>query len=92
VLAGLEPETIGRLVSIPTLSELRRGLGDLLAEGQRAGEVRPDIDPVTVADGLVTMVLALLIATLQTGGPPERAEGVMAVLDAALHRLDGPTA
>jgi AcrR family transcriptional regulator len=92
VLAGLEPETIGRLVEIPALNELRRGLGALLAEGQRVGDVRPDIDPVTVADGLVTMVLALLIATLQTGGPPERADGVMAVLDAALHRLEGPTA
>jgi AcrR family transcriptional regulator len=92
VLAGLEPETIGRLVEIPALNELRRGLGALLAEGQREGDVRPDIDPVTVADGLVTMVLALLIATLQTGGPPERADGVMAVLDAALHRLEGPTA
>jgi AcrR family transcriptional regulator len=85
VLAGLEPETIGRLISIPALTELREGLGRLLAEGQQDGDVRSDIDPVVVADGLVTLVLALLIATLQTGGPAEgRAGGVMAVLDAAL--------
>jgi AcrR family transcriptional regulator len=85
VLAGLEPETIGRLVSIPALTQLREGLGRLLAEGQQEGDVRPDIEPAVVADGLVTLVLALLIATLQTGGPTEaRAGGVMAVLDAAL--------
>jgi AcrR family transcriptional regulator len=97
VLAGLEPESTARLVSIPALTQLRQSLGHLLAEGQQAREVRPDIDPVVVADGLVTIVVSLLIATLQAGGPtgPAYAAGVMAALDAALHIPGwpaGPTA
>jgi hypothetical protein len=39
-----------------------------------------------VADGLVTIFLTLLMGILQTGGEalPERAPGVIAVLDASL--------
>lgn len=87
VLAGLEPESTERLLGIPALAQLRRELARLLADEQGAGRVRPDIDPEQIADGLETMVLALLIGILQTGGspPPERVGGIMAVFDAALH-------
>jgi AcrR family transcriptional regulator len=86
VLAGLEPEQTERLLGIPALSRLRQGIAQMVATGQATGEVRPDIDPLLFGDGLETIVLALLIAILQTGGRPEqqRIDGVMAVLHAAL--------
>jgi AcrR family transcriptional regulator len=86
VLSGLEPESTERLLDIPALARLRIQLAELIAGDQRPGAVRPDIDPTSHADGLVTIVLALLIGILQTGGQPhpDRAPGVIAVLDAAL--------
>jgi AcrR family transcriptional regulator len=86
VLSGLEPESTERLLDIPALARLRVQLADLLTGDQEAGKVRVDVDPSTMADGLVTIVLALLIGILQTGGEalPERAPGVIAVLDASL--------
>ena len=86
VLSGLEPESTERLLDIPALARLRVQLADLLTGDQEAGKVRLDVDPSTMADGLVTIVLALLIGILQTGGEalPERAPGVIAVLDASL--------
>jgi AcrR family transcriptional regulator len=86
VLSGLEPESTERLLDIPALARLRVQLADLLTGDQEAGKVRIDVDPSTMADGLVTIVLALLIGILQTGGEalPERAPGVIAVLDASL--------
>jgi len=59
---------------------------ELLAGEQQTHMVRHDVDPTALADGLVTIVLALLIGILQTGGrpQPERAPGVIAVLEAAL--------
>jgi AcrR family transcriptional regulator len=86
VLAGLEPERTELLLDIPALAELRAGIADQLRRGQRAGDVRVDIDPVLVAGGLETVILAILIAVLQTGITPagERAAGVVALLDAAV--------
>jgi AcrR family transcriptional regulator len=86
VLSGLEPEVAARLVTIPSLVALTAGLADELAEAQEAGEVRRDVDPAEVAVGLETIVLALLMAELQTGltVEPERKAGVLAVMDAAL--------
>lgn len=86
VLAGLEPERTELLLDIPALAELREGIAEQLLRGQRDGDVRPDIDPMMVADGLETVVMAILIAVLQTGITPvgERAAGVVALLDAAI--------
>src|SRR5436190_16619626 len=44
LLAGLEPEFTERMLDIPALAELRKGLALVLAAGQQVGEVRPDID------------------------------------------------
>ncbi len=87
VLAGLEPEFTVRLLGISALEQLRKGLAALLANEQLAGKVRADIEPRTIAGGLVTIVISLLIAILQTGASPEGTLGdeVLAVLDAALH-------
>jgi AcrR family transcriptional regulator len=86
ILAGLEPDFTERMLDIPALAQLRQGLAELLAAGQEAGEVRADVDPERMAMGLETTVLALLIASLQTGVTPEgeRVTGVIAVLEAAL--------
>jgi AcrR family transcriptional regulator len=86
VLAGREPEFTDRLLGIGALEQLRLALGDLLAAEQVGGWVRADVDPHEVATGLVTIVMSLLIAALQTGADPVGpvGAGVMAVLDAAL--------
>ena len=86
VLSGLEPEVAARLVTIPSLVALTAGLADELAEAQETGEVRGDVDPAELAVGLETIVLALLMAELQTGltVEPERKAGVLATMDAAL--------
>ena len=86
VLAGLEPEVAARLLTIPSLVALTAGLAEDLAEAQAASDIRPDVDPAEVAVGLETIVLALLMAELQTGltVEPERQAGVLAVMDAAL--------
>jgi AcrR family transcriptional regulator len=86
VLSGLEPEVAARLLTIPSLVALTAALADDLAEAQAASEIRPDVDPAEVAVGLETIVLALLMAELQTGltVEPERQAGVLAVMDAAL--------
>jgi AcrR family transcriptional regulator len=86
VLSGREPEVAARLVAIPSLVALTAGLADELAEAQERGEVRRDVDPAELAVGLETIVLALLMAELQTGltVEPERKAGVLAAMDAAL--------
>jgi AcrR family transcriptional regulator len=86
VLSGLEPEVAARLVTIPSLVALTSELADELAEAQAAGDVRRDLDPAELAVGLETIVLALLMAELQTAitVEPERAAGVLAVIDGAL--------
>ena len=86
LLAGLEPDFTQRMLDIPALTNLRKGLAELLAADQRKGEVRPDVDPDVMAMGLEMTVMAVLIATLQTGVQPDddHIAGVVAVLEAAL--------
>jgi AcrR family transcriptional regulator len=89
VLAGREPEVIGRLLDLPALARLREVTTAELRQGQTAGTVRDDLDPAALALGLETVVLTLLMAQLQVGGAdPERLDarrhGVVALLDAAL--------
>jgi AcrR family transcriptional regulator len=86
VLGGGEPEVLHRLLDLPSLAALREELARDLRKGQTSGEVRPDIDPDAIAIGIETFVLSLLMGYLQAGRgqSPERAAGVVAVLDAAL--------
>jgi AcrR family transcriptional regulator len=86
VLSGREPEVLGRLLNLPSLQALNAELAADLREGQRAGEVRADIDPDALAVGMETFVLSILMAYLQATpeGDDRRAAGVLAVLDAAL--------
>lgn len=85
LLAGLEPDVTDRVLEIPALAELRRAVAERLTTEQAAGQVRADIDPVTVGNGLVTLVLSLLMSIVQVGGDAvsRYASDVVAVFDAA---------
>lgn len=86
VLAGQEPEVIGRLVELPALRTFSGTIADRLREAQADGEVRPDIDPDTMAAGIESLVLGILFSTVQSGGlaTPRHQEGVVAAFDAML--------
>ncbi len=87
VLAGDEGKGVERLLVLPAEAALRAGLAAALRQRQTSGEVRADIDPDVIAIGLETLLITVLIATLQTGGvaDPERAAGILAVFEAAIH-------
>jgi TetR/AcrR family transcriptional regulator len=87
VLAGEEGTGAERLVQLPAELRLHDGLTAALRRGQREGTVRRDIDPELCAIGLESIVVALLIAILQTGGDsdPRTSEGVLAVLKASIY-------
>ena len=86
LLAGLEPDVTDRVLDIPALNELRTACGERLRNEQLAGTVRPDIDPATIGNGLVSIVLSLLMSVVQLGpnaiGP--YTSDVIAVFEAAI--------
>ena len=86
VLAGLEPEFTVRLLHIPALEQLRKAVTEKLSGQQLAGEVRSEVDPASMANGLITIVLSLLMSVVQVGRETAVALGgdVSAVLSAAL--------
>ncbi len=86
VLAGLEPEVAARFVELPALEDLRRAVAERLADEQRAGTVRPEIDPQVVGSGLVSIILALLMSVVQLGADAvaTHVPDVIAVFEAAL--------
>ncbi|HEY3845272.1 MAG TPA: TetR/AcrR family transcriptional regulator [Acidimicrobiales bacterium] len=86
LLAGLEPEVTVRVLEIPALNELRKACRDMLADEQMAGTVRPDIDPVTISNGIVALVLSVLMSVVQLGSEAAvtYAADVAAVFEAAL--------
>ncbi|HEX4776405.1 MAG TPA: hypothetical protein VFW74_06515, partial [Acidimicrobiia bacterium] len=86
VLGGLEPEVVHRLLGLPSLEAVRDECARDLADAQRAGDVRADVDAAALAAGLESVVLALLMGHVQTGAARDatRAAGVVALLDAAL--------
>jgi AcrR family transcriptional regulator len=85
IVSGLEPEFTVRLLGIPALAQLRKDVSNLLATQQITGLVRPDVDPVQMANGIVIIVISLLMSTVQTGGAAFDlvADDVEAVLHAA---------
>lgn len=88
LLAGLEPEVTVRVLEIPALSELRKVCAERIRAEQRAGTVRPDIDPVTIGNGFVSILLSLLMSIVQIGPGAATTYGadVAAVFQAALDR------
>jgi AcrR family transcriptional regulator len=92
LLAGLEPEVTERVLEVPALGELRKAVAERLRADQLAGLVRPDIDPVRIANGLVTILLSLLMSVVQVGRGAATTYGpdVIAVLEAAITSV-GPS-
>lgn len=86
VLSGLEPEFTVRLVDIPALGQLRKVVADRIEHHQRAGLARTDIDPSSMAEGIIMIVISMTMALVQTGADPEALGGpqVRTVLLAAL--------
>ncbi len=86
LLAGLEPEVTDRVLDIPALAELRKACAERLAAEQLAGIVRADIDPATMANGIVAIVMSLLMSVVQLGldATSPYAVDVAAVLEAAV--------
>jgi AcrR family transcriptional regulator len=86
ILAGLEPGFTVRLIGIPALEQLRKACGERLREQQLRGEVRSDIDPQQIANGVVTIVLSLVMSLVQVDADPVAILGgdVAAVVEAAL--------
>jgi AcrR family transcriptional regulator len=93
LLAGLEPEVTARVLGVPALEELRKVIADRLRNEQLRGAVREDIDPTSLANGLVLIVLSLLMSLVQVG--PELTEvyatDVAAVFSAAIDPLPAGT-
>ena len=88
VLMGEEGTTADRLLVLPAEARMHDLLVDRLRLAQSRGQVRTDVDPEVMVDGLTTLLMALLIAALQTGGGAivnARTQGVIAVLNASLH-------
>lgn len=88
VLAGLEPLVTDRVLEIPALAEVRKACAERLRAEQLAGTVRPDIDPVSMGNGIVAIMLSLLMSVVQVGLETAAAYGpdVAAVFQAALDR------
>lgn len=86
LLAGLEPEVTIRVLEIPALAELRKACAERLRSNQLDGSVRPDIDPVTMANGIVAIMLSLLMSVVQLGGEGTAPYGhdIAAVFGAAI--------
>ena len=86
IIAGLEPGVTDRVLDLPALAELRKALAERLRTDQLAGTVRTDIDPVTIANGVVAIVIPLMMAVVQVGtrAAAVYAPDVIAVFEAAL--------
>jgi AcrR family transcriptional regulator len=91
LLAGLEPDVTMRVLEIPALAELRKACVERLRTEQAAGTVRAEIDPVAVANGMVSLILSLLMSVVQLGPDAAASYGtdVTAVFEAALHAKPG---
>ena len=83
VLAGHEPDEVPRLVELPALRMFGELIADRLAEAQKHGEVRDDLDAQVLAAGIESLVMGLLFTTIQSGGAatPRHQVGVVEAFD-----------
>src|SRR3546814_17600780 len=67
---------------------MRRACAERIRHEQEAGVARPDIDPVSIGNGMVSIVLSLLMSVVQVGRSAALTYGpdVAAVFKAALER------
>jgi AcrR family transcriptional regulator len=92
LLGGLEPEVTARVLEIPALSELRKACTERVRSDQLSGTVRSDIDPASLGNGIVSMVLSLLMSVVQLGreAAAPYATDVASVFEAALSPVQRP--
>lgn len=83
VLAGHEPDEVPRLVELPALRLFGELIAGRLAEAQKHGEVRDDLDADVLAAGIESLVMGLLFTTIQSGGAstPRHQVGVVEAFD-----------
>ncbi len=67
LLAGLEPDFTARVLDTEAFGDLRRSVADLIAAGQDEGAIRPDLASAELADGLVAVVVAVAMTSVQIG-------------------------
>jgi AcrR family transcriptional regulator len=67
LLAGLEPSITERVLATEAFEQLRATIARRMTEAQEAGDLRPDLDPARFADGVISIVVALLMAAIQIG-------------------------
>lgn len=67
LLAGLEPQFTERVLQTEAFAELRRAVADAVAVGQAEAGLRADLAPDALADGLVALVVATSMASVQIG-------------------------
>jgi AcrR family transcriptional regulator len=67
LLAGLEPDFTAKVLDSDSFGQLRAAMVPLIEEGQRLGAVRPDLVAAELADGLMGVVLAMAMASVQIG-------------------------
>jgi AcrR family transcriptional regulator len=86
LLAGREPDVTSRVLDMPALADLRTVCAEQLRHEQSAGTVRSDIDPVVIANGLVSITLSLLMSVVQLGEDATAVYGhdIAAVFEAAI--------
>ena len=78
VLAGQEPEVIHRLADLPALQDITAELAELLKDAQARAEVPVDLSVDDLALGIETVVLSLLMSSVQV--PIEADRRVPAIL------------
>lgn len=86
ILSGGEDAGAERLAILPAEVRLQAGIARALRRGQEDGTVRSDIPVETMASGLETIVVSLLLSMLQTGCSVDDAtsQGVLTVLEASI--------
>ena len=67
LLAGLEPDFTASVLKSESFDALRATLVPIMAEGQRIGAVRPDLSTTDLTDGLMGIVLAMAMTSVQIG-------------------------
>ena len=92
LLAGLEPEVTVRVLEIPALADLRQVCAERIRDEQHAGTIRPDVDPITMGNGVITIMLSLLMSLVQLrlDSTLTYAADVVAVFNAALDPVTPP--
>jgi hypothetical protein len=74
------------VLDLPALTELRKAITERLRVEQAAGTVRSDIDPASIGNGIVWLVLSILRSVVQVGAKATApfSSDVAAVFEAAL--------